>query len=150
MGTWTTDPYHDAAWEGYMQMERTQLTQRASGQMRRAIGRVLKGESEEDLERIAAEDQRRAKEVMVPLRKDGRVYYKHISDLTREDVAARLEAERFTVMWLKGRIERVRGSRLSCARTPGTTSTPTLPRTPLLAGRVDKRPLNAGLAGPRR
>ena len=105
MGTWTTDPYHDAAWEGYMQMERAQLAERASGQMRRAIGRVLKGESEEDLERIAAEDQRRAKEVMVPLRKDGRVYYKHISDLTREDVAARLEAERVTVMWLKGRIE---------------------------------------------
>ena len=41
---------------------------------------------------------------MVPLRKDGRVY-EHIGELTREDVAARLEAERVTVMWLRGRIE---------------------------------------------
>jgi hypothetical protein len=104
MGTWTTDPYHDA-WEGYMQTERAQLAQRASGQMRRAIGRVLKEESEEDLERIAAEDQRLAQEGMVPLRREGRVYYKHIDDLTREDVGARLEAERDTAMWLRGRIE---------------------------------------------
>ena len=62
MGTWTTDPYHDAAWEGYMETERAQLAQRASGQMRRAIGGVLQGESREELERIAAEDQRRAQE----------------------------------------------------------------------------------------
>ena len=68
-------------------------------------GGVLKGESEEDLERIAKEDQRRAKEGMVPLRKGGRVSHKHIDELTREDVAARLEAERVTAIWLRGRIE---------------------------------------------
>jgi hypothetical protein len=105
MGTSTTDPYHDAAWESYMETERAQLAQRASGQMRRAIGGVLKGESEENLERIAKEDQRLAQEGMVPLRREGRVYCKHIDDLTREDVGTRLEAKWVTAMWLKGRIE---------------------------------------------
>jgi hypothetical protein len=102
--TWTTDPYHDDAWKAYMDTERAQLAQRATGQMRRAIGRLPKGDSAEDLERIAAEDERQAKEGMVPLRKDGRVYYKHIDELTREDRLARLEAERVTLMWIKGRI----------------------------------------------
>jgi hypothetical protein len=61
--------------------------------------------SEEDLERIAKEDQRRAQDGMVPLRENERVHYKHVDELTREDVAARLEAERATVRWLRGRIE---------------------------------------------
>jgi hypothetical protein len=50
---------------------------------------VLEGESEEELERMAAEHQRLAQQGMVKLRCDGRVYYKHIDDLTREDIAAR-------------------------------------------------------------
>ena len=103
--TGTNNPYHDASWKAYLYTERAQLAQRTTGQMRRAIGGVLKGESEEDLERIAKEDQRRAKEGMVPLRKGGRVSHKHIDELTREDVAARLEAERVTAIWLRGRIE---------------------------------------------
>jgi hypothetical protein len=49
------------SWEGFMQMERVQLAERASGKMRRAIGRVLPGESREELERIAAKDQRLAR-----------------------------------------------------------------------------------------
>jgi hypothetical protein len=43
-------------------------------------------------------------EGMVPLREDGRLYHKHIDELTREDSWARLEAERVTAMWLRGRI----------------------------------------------
>ena len=38
------------------------------------------------------------------------MYYWHVDDLPREDVAARLKAERVTVMWLRGRIE---GERLA-------------------------------------
>ena len=49
-----------------MDAERAQLEQRASGQMRRAIGRVLEGEPEDDIERIVAEDRRRAREGRVP------------------------------------------------------------------------------------
>jgi hypothetical protein len=105
MSVWTTDPYHDV-WESYLHTERMQLSERASGKMRRAIGRVLPGESQEKLERIAAEDERLAKEGLVPLRKDGRLYYKHIDDLTREDRLARIEAERGITAWLRGRIEK--------------------------------------------
>jgi hypothetical protein len=50
-------------------------------------------------------DQRLAKKGMVPLRKDRRLYHKHIDDLTPEDRSARLEAERVTIMRIKGRIE---------------------------------------------
>ena len=38
---------------------------------------------------MAAEHQRLAQQWMVKLRCDGRVYYEHIDDLTREDIAAR-------------------------------------------------------------
>ncbi len=44
-----------------MQMERMQLAERAHGKLRRAIGRVLPGESREKLERITSEDERRAR-----------------------------------------------------------------------------------------
>jgi hypothetical protein len=44
-----------------MQTERTQLAQRASSKMRRAIGRVLPGESPEELERMAAQNERAAR-----------------------------------------------------------------------------------------
>jgi hypothetical protein len=104
MARWTNNPYH-TSWQAYLETERAQLAQRASGQMRRAIGRVLEGESEEDLKRIAREDERRARAGLVPLREDGKLYYKHIDHLSRKDVGARLEAERVTLMWLRGRIE---------------------------------------------
>jgi hypothetical protein len=60
MGTRTTDPYHDA-WETYLQIEHMQRAERASGKMRRTIGRVLPGESREELEQVAAEDERMAR-----------------------------------------------------------------------------------------
>ena len=105
MGTWSTDPYHDA-WEGYMQMERIQLAERASGTMRRAIGRLLKGESKEELEGIAAKDERLARAGLVRLKGRGGTYhYKPIDDLTREDRWARIWAERDQIAWLRGRIE---------------------------------------------
>jgi hypothetical protein len=104
MGTWTNGPYHDA-WEAFMKTERRQLQERASGKMRRAIGRVLPGESREELERIAAKDQRLARAGFVKVRRGERFSYKHIDNLTREDRWARIEAERATTAWLRGRIE---------------------------------------------
>jgi hypothetical protein len=104
MGAWTSNPNHDP-WEKFRQMERMQLAQRASGKMGRAIGRVLEGESEEELERIAAKDQRLARAGFVKLKRGERFTYKHIDDLTREDRWARIEAERTTTAWLRGRIE---------------------------------------------
>ncbi|MFL5992651.1 MAG: hypothetical protein ACJ73W_11750 [Rubrobacteraceae bacterium] len=87
-----------------MDTERTQLSERASGKMRRAIGRVLEGESREELERIAAEDERLAHAGLVKLKRGERVFYKHIDDLAPEDRRARIAAERGTIVWLKGRI----------------------------------------------
>jgi hypothetical protein len=104
MGTWTNGPYHDA-WEAFMKTERVQLAERASGKMRRAIGRVLPGESTEELERIAAKDQRLARTGLVQVRRGERVTYKHIDNLTRDDRWARIEAERDTTAWLRGRVE---------------------------------------------
>ena len=104
MVTWTNGPYHDA-WEAFMKTERRQLQERASGKMRRAIGRVLPGESREDLERIVAKDQRLAHAGFVKVRRGERFSYKHIDNLTREDRWARTGAERATTAWLRGRIE---------------------------------------------
>jgi hypothetical protein len=104
MSVWTTDPYHDA-WESYLHTERMQLSELASGKMRRAIGKALEGESREELERRAAEDERMARAELVKLKRANSVFYKHIDDLTPEDRLARIEAERDTVMWLRGRIE---------------------------------------------
>ena len=104
MGTWTNGPYHDA-WEAFMKTERRQLQERASSKMRRAIGRVLEGKSREELERIAAKDQRLARTGLVQVRRGERVTYKHIDNLTRDDRWARIEAERDTTAWLRGRVE---------------------------------------------
>ena len=85
------------------QTEREKLAERASGKMSRIISRTLPGESEEELERIAAEDQRMAEQGMVRLKRGARIYYKHIDDLTPEDRMARREADRDMVTWLAGR-----------------------------------------------
>lgn len=45
-----------------MEVERRELEQRREGQLGRALGRALPGESHEELRRIAEEDQRKAEE----------------------------------------------------------------------------------------
>jgi predicted 3-demethylubiquinone-9 3-methyltransferase (glyoxalase superfamily) len=76
---------------------------RASGKMANALGHALPGESQEELDRIAAEDQRLAQKGMVKLKIGETVSYKHIDELTREDRTARIAAEREEVAWLKKR-----------------------------------------------
>src|SRR3954468_18564135 len=53
---------HQEFWEQYMEVERKELEQRKNGQLGRALGRALPGESQEELDRIAEEDQRKAEE----------------------------------------------------------------------------------------
>ena len=48
------------SWEGFMQMERRQLRERREGKLRAALGIPLPGESVEQLDRIGAQDRRRA------------------------------------------------------------------------------------------
>src|SRR5215211_3305320 len=73
--------------------------------MSRALGYSQPGESQQELDHIASEDQRLAQQGILMLRNGSRFYHKHIGDLTREDRAARIAAERETVAWLKERVE---------------------------------------------
>ena len=77
-------------WERFLQLEREQLAERAQGKLARAIGLVLPGEDWEELNRLAREDESRARQGLVELRQCQRVWHKHIDDLTREDRPARL------------------------------------------------------------
>jgi hypothetical protein len=70
-----------------------------------ALGQLaLAAESQEELDRIALEDQRLAQQGMVKLKVGEEVSYKHIDELTREDREARIEAEMEEVQWLKRRL----------------------------------------------
>jgi hypothetical protein len=102
---------HDT-FEQFMELERARLQEHAQGKLARALGHALPGESQEELERIAAEDQRMAKEGMAKLKVGEEIYYKHIDELTREDRTARMAAEQEEVDWLVKRV------RLSKERSP--------------------------------
>jgi hypothetical protein len=64
----------------------------------------LPGESQEELDRIAREDQRLAQEGRVKLKVGDEIHYKHVDELTREDREARISAEVEEVEWLKKRL----------------------------------------------
>jgi hypothetical protein len=95
------------SWEGFMQTERTQLKERCKGKLRAALGVPLPGETGELLDRIGAQDRRRAQQGLVSVVGWGRkISYKHIGDLGTLDMRLRIAAERVTVEWLKERVER--------------------------------------------
>jgi hypothetical protein len=82
------------AWLRYLAAEREALMLRANGLLSLALSAVQPGESKEDLERMAAEDERLAREGLLRLiAENGSVSLKHIDDLTPDDVAARRRAE---------------------------------------------------------
>jgi len=87
-----------------MEMERARLQEHAAGKMASALGHALPGESQEELDRIAAEDQRLAREGMVKLKVGEDIHYKHVDELTREDRKARIAAESDEVAWLMKRL----------------------------------------------
>lgn len=97
------------SWEGFIAMEREQLKERREGKLRKALGLPLPGESSELLERIAKKDRLRAEQGLVSLKvSDGSISYKHIDDLSRQDMTLVLAAEQVEVRWLKERVERMR------------------------------------------
>jgi hypothetical protein len=96
-------PEHDT-FDRFMEAERGRLQEHASGKLAQALGYALPGESQEELERIALEDQRLAQKGMVKLKVGEEVSYKHIEELTREDRTARIAAEREAVEWLMSRL----------------------------------------------
>jgi hypothetical protein len=97
---------HQELWEQYMEVERRELEQRRSGQLGRALGLALPGESQEELQRIAEEDQRKAERGLVELRSGDEVWYKHIDKLTRDDRPARIESENARAAWIQERLRR--------------------------------------------
>ena len=98
-------PADAEAWERHMRLERELLAQRRDGKLAHALGKALPGESPQDLEQMAREDQRQAEEGLVTLLWGGQFSHKHIDELTPENLLARLEAERAQVNWLVGRLQ---------------------------------------------
>jgi lauroyl/myristoyl acyltransferase len=93
-------------WEQYMEVERRELEQRRNGQLGRALGRALPGESQEELQRIAKEDQRKAERGLVELCSGDEVWYKHIDEITRDDRPARIESKNARAAWIQERLRR--------------------------------------------
>ena len=93
-------------WEEFMQMERRHLWEHRQGKLRKALGVALAGESAEELDRIGEVDQLRAERGLVPVMgQGGKIFYKHIDDLSKVDMHLRTAAERVEVAWLKERVE---------------------------------------------
>lgn len=95
------------AWERHMRLERYLLAQRRDGKLAKAIGKALPGESPQDLQDLARDDQSKAQKGLVALlwSGGGTLSYRHIDELTPENLLARLEAEREQINWLMGRLQ---------------------------------------------
>jgi hypothetical protein len=70
------------------------------------LGEALAGETPAALRRLAFEDRRQAEDGLVALTSNGKVYYKPVEELTKEDMAARIAAIRLRESWLKERRDR--------------------------------------------
>jgi hypothetical protein len=92
-----------AAWESFMRKEWRELQLRKDGQLAELLGEALAGESPAALRRLAREDQRQAEEGLVALTSNGKMYYRLVEELTEEDMAARIAADRLRETWLKER-----------------------------------------------
>jgi hypothetical protein len=92
-----------AAWEQFMQAELQELELRKGGQLGSLLGEALPGEPPAALERLASEDRMQAEERLVALMRGGKVFYKHIDELSPEDMSARIAANRARTVWLKER-----------------------------------------------
>ena len=92
-----------AAWEAFVQTEHRELELRKNGQLTELLGEPQPGESPPALQRLAAADQKQAEEGLVTLMSGGKTFYKHIKQLSEEDVPARQAAERLRTTWLKER-----------------------------------------------
>jgi hypothetical protein len=109
----------ESTWERFMKSERRATEARCGGQMAKALAWRLPGESQEELDRMALEDRRRAEKGLVELRSEkGELSYKHIEDLFPEDRMDRVRADLARIEWLLERQVRRnivrRGARHGC------------------------------------
>ena len=86
-----------------MEVERRELEDRKNGELAKALGEALPGESQQELDQLAADDRQRAERDLVELRRGDEVWFKHIDELTREDRQARIEAQRHRIDWVQER-----------------------------------------------
>ena len=94
------------AWESFMRAERRELELRKDGELARLLGEPLPGEPPEAVLRLASEDKRQAQQGLVALMSSGKVFYKHVEELSEEDMPARIAANRLRTTWLKERQDR--------------------------------------------
>ena len=92
-----------AAWERFMKEELRELEKRKGGQLADLLGEALPGEPSAALRRLADEDRRQAEEGLVALMSMGKVSYKRLDELSPEDMAGRVAANRLRTTWLKER-----------------------------------------------
>ena len=92
-----------AAWEAFVQTEHRELKLRKDGQLARVLGEPQPGEPLAALQRLAAADQQQAEKGLVTLMSGGKTFYKHVDELSEEDMPARRAAERLRTTWLKER-----------------------------------------------
>jgi hypothetical protein len=95
-----------ASWKAFMQAERQELELRKNGQLARLLGAPLPGEPPEAVLRLASGDRRQAEEGLVALMSSGKVFYKHLEELSERDMPARIAANRLRTTWLKERRDR--------------------------------------------
>jgi hypothetical protein len=93
------------AWESFMQEEQLELELRKDGKLAKLLGEPLQGEPFAGLRRLASEDRRQAEEGLVALMSSGKVSYKHLEELSEEDMPARIAANRVRTTWLKERLD---------------------------------------------
>ncbi len=95
------------SWERFLRAELRVLKARRNGRMAKALVWRLPGEAQEELDRIASEDRRRAEEGFVELRDEqGEFSFKHVEELSPEDRMDRIRAELARIEWLLERHER--------------------------------------------
>jgi hypothetical protein len=92
-------------WERFMQMERKELEDRKNGELAKVLGPAMRGESQEELDRLAREDREKAEEGILELRDGDEVWYKRVDEISREDRSARIEAQSRRLEWVQERLK---------------------------------------------
>jgi len=94
-------------WERFLRTERRMLEARKNGHLAKALALRLPGESQEELDRMASEDRRRAQRGLVGLVSENeKLSYKQIEELSPDDRVARIRAELVRIEWLMERQRR--------------------------------------------
>jgi hypothetical protein len=93
----------EAAWALFVKTEVRERELRKDGQLAKLLGEPQPGESPAALRQLASEDQRQAEQGLVARMSGGKIFYKHVDELSQADRPARIAANRARTTWLKER-----------------------------------------------